>query len=247
MSRSPLPLGMHFSVPDSDWTHEVRASAYLRLQPSVTNVVSALGTRVSLFKDAGARLKTEASVVILLPGMQEMPSISSQDESGLGENIFFSPNSSCLLLLLNHRLFFFFDTWSCYVAQIGLWMFKQKWPQPPKSSELGPQMSVNTSGLGHSLSRSQAYTSEALVNVFGLNRCLSGMIILSGPYHVLNRWYRFQAELDSFLFDDQVLPAPVTCLLPMTSEGRQREDASGVVSVVNNNPLICSLSAWCWL
>lgn len=117
----PRLLGMHFSIPDSDWTHEVRASAYLRLQPSVTNVASALGTRVSLFKDAGARLKTEARVVILLPGMREMPSISSQDESGLDESIFFSPNSSCLLLLLNHRLiFFFFDTWSCYVAQLGL-------------------------------------------------------------------------------------------------------------------------------
>lgn len=76
----------------------------------MTNVASALGTRVSLFKDAGARLKTEARVVILLPGMREMPSISSQDESGLDKGIFFSPNSSCLLLLLNHRLIFFFLT-----------------------------------------------------------------------------------------------------------------------------------------
>lgn len=161
------PFGMHFSIPDSDWTHEVRASAYLRLQPSVTNVASALGTRVSLFKDAGARLKTEARVVILLPGMREMPSISSQDESGLDEGIFFSPNSSCLLLLLNHRLIFFFWHMILLCGSAWPWMFKQKWPPPPKSWAPGPQMSINTSGLGHSLSRSQANTSEALVGAFG--------------------------------------------------------------------------------
>lgn len=127
------------------------------------------------------------------------------------------------------------------------WMFKQKWPQPPKSWEpgstdvhqhfwLGPQF-VEISGVHFRSPIGCIWLEQMFV------RCDHPEWFWTDDISSKQSWIPFRLMATG----DQVLPVPFTSLPPVIPEGKQRGDAFGSGLRGQQQPLNLLPPAWCWL